>query len=164
MINMENIENILEGKLVQKSTLIRALNQLPHLLHIVDKDFKILYANDAFKKWIIDLWGATDLINKTPFELFPFLPPEVPRRARSFNPLSVARLPQCRFRGALAGRGGSECPVAAFGHDLDLRDALHAWTALVLLSQADRADAGARPRVVGRHRVRGQQHHRSEAG
>ena len=52
------------------------LESVTDAVHIVDKDLRIIFLNDAFKKWVEEL-GIIVEIGQTIFEAFPFLSPAV---------------------------------------------------------------------------------------
>jgi two-component system cell cycle sensor histidine kinase/response regulator CckA len=49
------------------------LNALPDLVHVVDREFKIVFANEAFLKRAREAGSETDVLGTTPAETFPFL-------------------------------------------------------------------------------------------
>jgi PAS domain S-box-containing protein len=53
--------------------LIRIFDFLPEAIHIIDRDYKIIYCNNTFKKWNKILGLETEIINKKVFDVFPFL-------------------------------------------------------------------------------------------
>ncbi|MFN4226903.1 MAG: PAS domain-containing protein [Candidatus Ratteibacteria bacterium] len=46
---------------------------LPEAIHIIDREFKILYFNKVFEKWNKNLGLETNVIGKNLFDVFPFL-------------------------------------------------------------------------------------------
>ncbi|HOM27174.1 MAG TPA: PAS domain S-box protein [bacterium] len=50
---------------------------LPEAIHIIDREFKILYFNEVFKKWNKILGFSVDVIGKKLFSVFPFLSDKV---------------------------------------------------------------------------------------
>ncbi|MCM8807956.1 MAG: PAS domain S-box protein [Candidatus Omnitrophica bacterium] len=55
----------------------RIFDLLPEAIHIIDKDYKILYFNETFRKWNDLLGFPTDVVGKNLFEVFPFLSEKV---------------------------------------------------------------------------------------
>ena len=53
------------------------INSLADPLHVVDKNLKIILANPAFKHWLNLLGIKSEIVGKTVFEMFPFLPNKV---------------------------------------------------------------------------------------
>lgn len=52
---------------------VRIFDDIPEAIHIIDRDYKILYINEAFKKWNRILSLKTDVIGRNIFEVYPFL-------------------------------------------------------------------------------------------
>ncbi|MFX1338814.1 MAG: PAS domain S-box protein [Promethearchaeota archaeon] len=50
------------------------INSFSDPLHVVDKDLKIILANPAFERWLISLEVDENIVGKSIFEAFPFLP------------------------------------------------------------------------------------------
>ncbi|HME55376.1 MAG TPA: PAS domain S-box protein [Candidatus Lokiarchaeia archaeon] len=74
------------AELVQQRTLeLEKLNQLysntidsiDHVIHVVDRDLKILVANKEFERWVERFNFDKNIVGKTIREAFPFLPPEI---------------------------------------------------------------------------------------
>jgi len=55
------------------------LDSMGDALHVVDSDLRFILFNKAFKQWNERLCLFTDVIGKTVFEVFPFLPERVSR-------------------------------------------------------------------------------------
>ncbi len=53
------------------------INSLADPLLVINRDFKIVLLNSAFKQWLDDLSVKKDILGLTVFEAFPFLPDEV---------------------------------------------------------------------------------------
>jgi PAS domain S-box-containing protein len=63
---------------MQDERLHRAiLNSMGDAVHVVDRNFRITFANDALKKWNRELGLPADVLGRTPFALYPFLPDSV---------------------------------------------------------------------------------------
>ncbi|MCM8784652.1 MAG: PAS domain S-box protein [Candidatus Omnitrophica bacterium] len=56
---------------------IKIFDILPEAIHIIDREFKILFFNKVFEKWNKILGFTTDVIGKKLFDIFPFLPEKV---------------------------------------------------------------------------------------
>jgi PAS domain S-box-containing protein/putative nucleotidyltransferase with HDIG domain len=80
---IEIYENITERKQAQKvlqeSELQyrTTLNAMGDGIHVIDTDFRFILFNDAFRQWNDALGLRTDVIGRTVFEIFPFLPDKV---------------------------------------------------------------------------------------
>ncbi len=55
----------------------QALDGLPDNLHVIDRDYRILLTNDAFRDWMTTLGLESDVIGTDLFDLFHFLPASV---------------------------------------------------------------------------------------
>jgi PAS domain S-box-containing protein len=64
-IELENIES--------KSQYETILNGIEDPIHIVDREFRIMYFNDTLKQWIESLGFSTEIIGQILFDTFPFL-------------------------------------------------------------------------------------------
>jgi PAS domain S-box-containing protein len=53
------------------------LDSMGDAIHVVDADLRVVLANRALKRWIVELGLDTDVVGKTVFEAFPFLPPSI---------------------------------------------------------------------------------------
>ncbi|MFC1682801.1 PAS domain S-box protein [Candidatus Zixiibacteriota bacterium] len=58
------------------------LDSLTDPLHVIDSKMKIVLFNDAFERWCRSLGLSTEVIGRSPFEVFPFLPSKVRREYR----------------------------------------------------------------------------------
>ena len=61
----------------EEKKMVRIFDILPEAIHIIDRDYKILYCNSTFKKWNKILGFEIEIINKKIFEVFPFLSEKV---------------------------------------------------------------------------------------
>jgi len=66
-------EALQESELQYRTT----LNSMGDAIHVVDKNLRFVLFNDAFKQWNEELGLETDVIGRTVFEVFPFLPDKV---------------------------------------------------------------------------------------
>ncbi|MCM8819036.1 MAG: PAS domain S-box protein [Candidatus Omnitrophica bacterium] len=57
--------------------LTKIFEVLPEAIHLIDREYIILYINETFKKWNILLGLSTDVIGKNIFNVFPFLSEKV---------------------------------------------------------------------------------------
>ncbi|MGA1870510.1 MAG: PAS domain S-box protein [bacterium] len=73
-IERNNIERALKDMERQYRTTINAMGDA---IYVVDKNLRFILFNKSFKQWIKRLDLTTDLIGKTIFEVFPFLPDKV---------------------------------------------------------------------------------------
>jgi PAS domain-containing protein len=48
------------------------LEAIPEAVHVIDREYKLVFINEAFKKWVSDL-GIQIEIGKSVFDIFPFL-------------------------------------------------------------------------------------------
>ncbi|MFX1241493.1 MAG: PAS domain S-box protein [Promethearchaeota archaeon] len=79
-LNRELEQNILERTkdLIESEQQYRTtINSLNDPLHVVDKDLRIILLNSAFDNWLGELGLEKDIVGRTVFEAFPFLPSEV---------------------------------------------------------------------------------------
>lgn len=53
--------------------LTKFLDNIPEAIHIIDRDYTILYINETFKNWNRILGFETDVIGKKLFNVYPFL-------------------------------------------------------------------------------------------
>ena len=67
-------EEALRGSELQYRTTIDSMGDA---IHVVDTDLRFVLINTAFKQWTKDLGLETDVIGRTVFEVFPFLPDRV---------------------------------------------------------------------------------------
>ncbi|MCK4381325.1 MAG: PAS domain S-box protein, partial [Candidatus Lokiarchaeota archaeon] len=70
---LERTKDLIESEQQYRTT----INSLNDPLHVVNKDLKIILANNAFNHWLADLGIDKQIVNKNVFEAFPFLPDEV---------------------------------------------------------------------------------------
>ena len=70
----ERIEKALQESALQYRT---TLNSMGDAIHVMDADFRLVLLNDAFKQWNKTLGLETEVIGRTVFEVFPFLPDTV---------------------------------------------------------------------------------------
>ena len=61
----------------EEKRLIRIFDFLPEAIHIIDRDYKIIYCNNTFKKWNKILGFETEIIDKKIFDIFTFLSEKV---------------------------------------------------------------------------------------
>jgi len=54
-----------------------SINSLVEPIHVIDKNLKIILANPSFIQWLNLLGIKSDIVGKTVFEVFPFLPDKV---------------------------------------------------------------------------------------
>ncbi|MGA1864282.1 MAG: ATP-binding protein [bacterium] len=73
-IERHKIEKALQDSERQYRTTI---NSMGDAIHLVDKDLRFILFNKTFKQWNKRLGFNTDVIEKTIFEVFPFLPDKV---------------------------------------------------------------------------------------
>jgi PAS domain S-box-containing protein/putative nucleotidyltransferase with HDIG domain len=66
-------EALQESELQYRAT----LNSMGDAIHVIDKNFRFVLFNDAFRQWNKSLGLETDVINRTLFEVFAFLPDTV---------------------------------------------------------------------------------------
>ncbi|MCB4791614.1 MAG: diguanylate cyclase [Elusimicrobia bacterium] len=65
----------IENELIDsKQNYITTIDSLPELIHVVDRKCRILLVNTAFKKMNSELGISPDIVGKTIFQAFPFLP------------------------------------------------------------------------------------------
>lgn len=53
------------------------INSMSDSIHAVNSDLRIILVNDEFKKWTLEFGLTPDILGKTIFEAFPFLPEKV---------------------------------------------------------------------------------------
>jgi len=53
------------------------INSMGDAIHAVNNDLRIILYNDAFKRWNQELGLTTDILGKTIFEAFPFMPEKI---------------------------------------------------------------------------------------
>ncbi len=53
------------------------LNSMGDAIHVIDKNIRFVLFNDAFKRWNEELGLETDVIGRTLYEVFPFLPNKI---------------------------------------------------------------------------------------
>jgi PAS domain S-box-containing protein/putative nucleotidyltransferase with HDIG domain len=66
-------EKVLESELQHRTT----LDSMGDAIHVVDRDLRLVLLNERFKQWCRDLGLETEVIGRTVFEAFPFLPETV---------------------------------------------------------------------------------------
>ncbi len=66
-------EKIQESELQHRTT----LDFMGDAIHVVDRNLRLVLLNDRFKQWCRDLGLETEIIGRTIFEAFPFLPQTV---------------------------------------------------------------------------------------
>jgi PAS domain S-box-containing protein/putative nucleotidyltransferase with HDIG domain len=66
-------EKILESELRHRTT----LDSMGDAIHVVDRDLRLVLLNARFKQWCRELGLETEVIGRTLFEAFPFLPETV---------------------------------------------------------------------------------------
>lgn len=65
------------AQLKKKSDYHRAFDAMGDAIHIVDRNFRFVLFNDAFKQWNKELGLDTNVINHSLFQVFPFLPDHI---------------------------------------------------------------------------------------
>ncbi|NVM34662.1 MAG: PAS domain S-box protein [Candidatus Lokiarchaeota archaeon] len=70
---LERTKDLIESEQQYRTT----INSLNDPLHVVNKDLKIILANNAFNHWLADLGIDKQIVSRTVFEAFPFLPDKV---------------------------------------------------------------------------------------
>ncbi len=70
---LERTKDLIESEQQYRTT----INSLNDPLHVVDKDLRIILSNSAFDRWLKKLDIDKDIVGKTVFGAFPFLPLEV---------------------------------------------------------------------------------------
>jgi len=55
----------------------KTINSMTAAIHVVDTDLKLVLFNTSFMQWNKELGLKMDIIGKTPFDVFPFLPDKV---------------------------------------------------------------------------------------
>jgi len=66
-------EKVLESELRHRTT----LDFMGDAIHVVDRDLRLVLLNERFKQWCRELALETEIIGRTVFEAFPFLPERV---------------------------------------------------------------------------------------
>jgi PAS domain S-box-containing protein/putative nucleotidyltransferase with HDIG domain len=66
-------EKVLESELQHRTT----LDFMGDAIHVVDRDLQLVLLNERFKQWCRELGLETEVIGRTVFEAFPFLPETV---------------------------------------------------------------------------------------
>ncbi len=66
-------EKVLESELRHRTT----LDSMGDAIHVVGRDLRLVLLNDRFKQWCRELGLETELVGRTIFEAFPFLPEKV---------------------------------------------------------------------------------------
>ena len=83
---MEITHKILTKNETEKKEIIEILNLLPEAIHLIDKEYTILYCNETFKKWNKILKLQVEMVGKKLFDVFPFLHEKVKEEYESvFN-------------------------------------------------------------------------------
>jgi PAS domain S-box-containing protein/putative nucleotidyltransferase with HDIG domain len=70
----KRIEKVLQESELQYRT---TLNSMGDAIHVIDNNLRFILFNDAFRRWNEELGLETDVIGRTVFEIFPFLPDRV---------------------------------------------------------------------------------------
>ena len=70
---LERTKDLIESEQQYRTT----INSLMDPLHVVNRDLRIILANNAFNYWLADLGIDKQIVNRNVFEAFPFLPDEV---------------------------------------------------------------------------------------
>ncbi|MFW9969610.1 MAG: PAS domain S-box protein [Candidatus Odinarchaeota archaeon] len=70
---LERTKDLIESEQQYRAT----INSLNDPLHVVDKDLRIILSNSAFDQWLNDLNIDKEIVGRSVFEAFPFLPKEV---------------------------------------------------------------------------------------
>ena len=66
-------EKVLESELQHRTT----LDFMGDAIHVMDRDLRLVLLNERFKQWCRELGLETEIIGRTVFEAFPFLPETV---------------------------------------------------------------------------------------
>ncbi|MHA2290424.1 MAG: PAS domain S-box protein, partial [Promethearchaeota archaeon] len=69
----ERTKDLIESERQYRTT----INSLGDPLHVVNKDLKIILANQAIMKWLTELKLESGIVGKNLFSVFPFLPPVI---------------------------------------------------------------------------------------
>ncbi len=73
-----NYLKLLEGKTEESEQHYQAIiNAITDPIHVVDKDLRLLFLNEAIKNWLKNLDLETKILDKLLYEAFPFLPDKV---------------------------------------------------------------------------------------
>ena len=70
---LERTKDLIESEQQYRTT----INSLNDPLHVVDEQLRIILSNSAFEYWLGDLDIDKEIVGRTVFEAFPFLPDEV---------------------------------------------------------------------------------------
>jgi len=66
-------EVIQKDLIEEEKRLIKIFDVLPEAIHIIDRDYKIIYCNNTFRKWNKILGLTLEITNKKIFDVFQFL-------------------------------------------------------------------------------------------
>ncbi|MFW9922420.1 MAG: PAS domain S-box protein [Candidatus Thorarchaeota archaeon] len=78
LISDKTDEKITKDSLLSSEENYRStLNSMGVPIHVINMDYRIILANQILLDWISNLGLATDIVGKTIFEVFPFLPESV---------------------------------------------------------------------------------------
>ncbi|MFX0002812.1 MAG: PAS domain S-box protein [Candidatus Hermodarchaeota archaeon] len=75
---LERTQDLIESEQQYRAT----INSLNDPLHVVDPDLRIILSNAAFDLWLSELEIDKDIVGRTVYEAFPFLPQEVRQEYR----------------------------------------------------------------------------------
>lgn len=70
---LDRTKDLIESEQQYRTT----INSLNDPLHVTDRDLKIILLNSAFENWLNELGIENEIVGRTVFEAFPFLPEDV---------------------------------------------------------------------------------------